>query len=78
MKSHHGRRPAGNYKAATRVVCEVVCGKCGLWPVLPGTFPDYVDGFRPAAATRPDGIYGGGLIRKPKDLMVGGLSPPEL
>jgi len=63
MATHHGRRPAGDFKASTRVLLESSCGCCG-WPKLPETFPEYIDGLRPAAMTRDTGAYGGGFEKR--------------
>jgi hypothetical protein len=63
MRSHHGRRPAGNFKSYTRIFLETFFG-C-VWPSLPRCFPDFIDGIRPAAGDRPVGTNGGTSEKRP-------------
>jgi hypothetical protein len=59
-------QPAGEYKAFSRVLLESFCPSL-LWTKLPTTYPDYLDGIRPAAGMRPgNGTYGDGYERSVK------------
>jgi len=66
MRTHHGRKPAGEYKAPPRVLLESLCPAL-IWSKLPVTYPDFLDGIRPAAGMREGvGTYGDGYEHSAK------------
>ncbi len=59
-REHNGRRPAGDFQPVGDRIAQALC--CRRRP--PKCDPEFIEGIRPAAAARPGGTYGGGLVKR--------------